>query len=114
MNFEGSNRVIVVRGDEYDGGAGADQLENFKTVELGHLNIQENEIGFQFGDGLDGFEAVGAFRGDFNLRMRGEKFAQYLAGELLVVDDHGAQFLFDGSRHDARSARSAGIVIATR
>ncbi len=90
------------------------ELENFETVELGHLNIQEDEIGFQFGDGFDGFEAVGAFRGDFNLWMRGEKFAQYLAGELLIIDDHGAKFLFNGLRHDARSARSAGIVIATR
>ena len=114
MDFEGADGVIVVGGDEDDGGAGADQLEDFEAVELGHLDIEKDEIGLQFGDGFDGFEAVGAFGGDFDFGMRGEKFAQDLAGELLVVDNHGAKFLVGRLRHWPRSGRSAGIVIATR
>ena len=114
MDFEGADRVIVVGGDEDDGGAGADQFENFEAVELGHLDIKKDEIGLQFGDGFYGLEAVGAFGGDFDFRMRGEKFAQDLACELLVVDNHGTKFLVDHLRHWPRSGRSAGIVMATR
>ena len=114
MDFEGANGVVVVGGDEDYGGSCADQFEDFEAIELGHLNVEEYEVGLQFGDGFDGFEAVGAFGGDFDFGMGGEEFAKDLAGELFVVDDYGAKFLVGQLRHDARSGRSAGIVIATR
>ena len=99
VDFKGPDCVIIVGGDEDDGGAGADQLEDFEAIELGHLDIEENEVGLQFGDGFYGFEAVGAFGGDFDFGMGSEKFAQDLAGELLVVDDYGANFLVGRLRH---------------
>ena len=69
VNFEGFDRVAVVGGDENDGGVLADQFEDFEAVELGHLNIEEHQIGFLLGDGLNGFEAVGAFGDEFDFRM---------------------------------------------
>ena len=114
VDFKGADRVVVMRGDEDDGGAGADQFQNFEAIELRHLDIEKNEIGFQFGDGFHGFEAIRTFGGDFDFGMCGDEFAQHLPGEFLVIDDDGTNFPFARRHHDARASRSAGNVIATQ
>ena len=46
-NFERAERVFVVRGDEHDGGhlGGFQRAQQLEPVELGHLHIEEEQIG---------------------------------------------------------------------
>ena len=92
MDFEGAECVLIVCGDEDDGVIGADEFEDFETIELRHLDVEENEVGVEFIDGFHGLEAVGAFGDDFEVGVGGDEFAKDGAGEFLVVDDDGADF----------------------
>jgi len=114
MDFEGLDGVPVEGGDEDYAQIVADQFENFEAIELGHLDIEKEQIGFQFGDGLDRFEAVGALSDKFDLGMRAEEFAEDLASELFVVNNHGADFLSGFAVHVVCEPLSAGKVSATR
>ena len=44
MRVEGAHRVLVVGGDENDGGTGLDQLQHFEAVELRHLDVEEEQV----------------------------------------------------------------------
>ena len=94
MGVEGAHGVLVVGGGEDHGGRTRarriHQLQHLEAVEFGHLDIEEEQVGGKIGHGFDGFEAVGAFGGDFDFRMRGEQFAEEAAGQFLVVHDYGA------------------------
>ena len=114
MNLEGANGEGVVGGDENHGAVCADQLQDLEPVELGHLDIEEQQARLQFGGGFYGFETVGALGHDFDFRMLGEIFAQNLASEVLVVDDHSANFFARFGLHETRSLISTGRLMATR
>jgi hypothetical protein len=45
-------------------------------------------------DGFHGFEPVGTFGGNFEVRMSGNEFTQDLACELFVIYEHSANFGF--------------------
>ena len=64
-------------------------LQDAETIESGHLNIEEDEIGSVFLDEADGFEAVFSMADDRNLGEGFEKEGEFLAGGFLVVDDDG-------------------------
>ena len=102
VDLEGFHRVLIVGRCENHGDVAFDQFEHVEAGQLRHLHIEKNQIGFVFGDGFHGLEAVGAFREHLNLRMRLKQFAQHLAGQLFVVDDQRADFVFWSrrSRHD--------------
>src|SRR5512143_2990705 len=68
-----------------------DQVEDLEAVELGHLDVEEEQVGGEVGDGLDSLEAVGAFGGDLDFGVTGNEFAKKGPGQLLVVDNHRAQ-----------------------
>ena len=95
VGVEGAHGVLVVGGGEDHGGrarAGRiDQLQHLEAIEFGHLDVEKEQVWGKIGHGFDGFEAVGAFGGDFDFRMGGEQFAQEAAGQLLVIHDHGAK-----------------------
>ena len=91
VGVEGAHGVLVEGGDEDDGGAGVDEFEDFEAVELGHLDVEEEEVGGVLGDGLYGFEAVGAFGGELDVGVGAEHLAQKGARQLLVVDNDGPQ-----------------------
>ena len=114
MDLEGSDRIIIVGGNKDHRRARANQFENFEAVELGHLDVEENEIGLQFRDGFYRLEPVRAFSGDFNFWVHRDEFAQNLPCELFIVDDDGANFLVGRLLVIVRASRSAGIVIATQ
>jgi hypothetical protein len=63
-----------VGGDEDDGGheIGADFADDAEAVHFGHLDVEENEVGAEEADGLDGFEAIARLvdRGDVGSRTR--------------------------------------------
>src|ERR1700719_5373170 len=62
MHLERTQCVIVVGCREHDAcGIAADEIQHFESVQLRHLDIQEQQIRFQFVGGLHRFQAVGAF-----------------------------------------------------
>ena len=60
------------------GDVAADQLEHLEAIELGHLHVEQHEIGLRLGHGLHRLEAVGAFGDDLDVGMTRQIFAQHL------------------------------------
>src|SRR5581483_2901710 len=89
VDLEGAQGVLIVGGGEDDGHVAANQFKNFETIELGHLDIEEEQVGLALGDSLDCLEAVGAFGDDLDFGMMREHLAEDGAGEFFVVDDYG-------------------------
>ena len=87
VDIEGAHRVFVVRGHEDDGHFGTNQFEDIESRQFGHLHVEKDQIRFVLRDGLHGFDAVGAFGGDFDFRMGLQKLANHVARELFVIDD---------------------------
>lgn len=94
MGIEGAHGVLVVCGDEDDCGTGIDQFEHLETVEFRHLDVEEEEVGRGLGDRLDGFETVGAFRDDLDLRACSDQFAKKASCQFFVIYYHRAQCTF--------------------
>lgn len=80
VDLERADGVRIVSGDENNRWRGIESLEHFEPIELGHLNIQKDEIRVSFGDGFHGLKTVGAFGDDFDLRVGREIFPERLAG----------------------------------
>jgi len=59
VDFEGADGVAVVGGDEDDGGhrVRADLFQHRKAIDLGHLDVEEEEIRTRTGDQRDGVAA---------------------------------------------------------
>src|SRR5262249_4700627 len=80
--------------------------------ELGHLHVEEQQVGLVLGDRFYRLQSVLAFGDDFDFCVRAEQFAQHLARQLFVVNDQGTQTC----RRLAHvlSPYSAGNVMLTR
>jgi hypothetical protein len=90
---EGAHGVLVVRGDEDDGrhAVAVDELQDFEPVQFRHLDVEEKQVGGEFGDGLDGLEAVGALGSDADVRVGAEEFAEVSTRQFLVIYDDGGE-----------------------
>ena len=88
MHLESPHSVGVVGGHENHGEIATDQFQNFEAVELGHLHVEEEQVGLALGGGLHGLEAVGALRDNLDFKMIGQHFPQQIAGQFFVIDDH--------------------------
>ncbi len=82
-----------MRRDEDDEGHpfGAHCPNDVESVELGHLDIEEHEIGQVAGDGGHGTRAIAAFTGNDHAGVLSEQRSQVGAREGLVIDDECAQ-----------------------
>jgi hypothetical protein len=95
---EGPQGVLFVGGDEDDHRqrAGLHLPQQLEGIQAGHLNVQEQEVGAERPDRDQGFGAVAAFAGDFDLGMGGQCLPQAETGQNLVVHQQGA---YAGQRH---------------
>ena len=91
MQVERLLRVLVVGRREDDAIAPAGELEHLEAGQLGHVDVEEDEVGRQLADRLRGVEAVLRLAGNGDVGMVGEVLAHQEAGEFLVVGDEGAQ-----------------------
>src|SRR5437016_7842162 len=93
MLFKRAHRVLIIGGGKDHRDVRTDQFQHVKSRQLGHLHIEEDQAGLVLGESFGGFEAVGALRENFNLRMGFEQFANDVPCEILVVHDQRSDLL---------------------
>jgi len=64
-------------------------LQDAETVEAGHLDVQEDQVGRVFLDEVDGFDAIFALADERDFREGFEEEGEFLASGLFVVNDDG-------------------------
>ena len=86
---------MVERGGEDDLGQIhllVEQLfENGKSVQAGHLDVEEDDIRFERANQVDRFDPVGPLRQYLHTFSRLEQIQKLLARKRFVVDDEGSQ-----------------------
>ena len=113
VHLKGLDRVLVVGGDEDHRCLAADQLENVEAIEFRHLDVEEEQIGLLFGDGLHRLEAVAALGNHLDIGMLPEQLSQQRPRQLLIVHDDHPQRHFR-RRHQAVASLTTGIRTSTR
>ncbi len=73
--------------------------ENSEAVELRHHDVEQEDIGPQTLDEIDGGFAVGRFADDLDARRAGEETSQDGAHRRRVVDDDDRDLAWGGGRH---------------
>lgn len=91
-DIEGFEGVPVIGRDEDDGGAvmGFELAGDGEAVKAGHLEIEEDDVGAEAVDQLDGFESVVGFTDDRNAADLFELLTEDLAGDRFVVGNESA------------------------
>ncbi len=90
MDLEGTQGEMVIGGSEDHRRSRFEKLQNFKTVQLGHLDVEKKQIRTEIRAGFDCGEAIGKFAHDLQIGLAGAVFAQELARQFFIVDDQGA------------------------
>jgi hypothetical protein len=92
MRLERAQGELVVGGDEDHRGhvTHADRPQHVEAVDLGHLDVQKEQVRRRLFDGLDRFPAVRAFGNDLHALCFHQQAAYAPARQRLVVHDHGA------------------------
>ena len=62
-----------------------DALSCLKSVQRGHRNVQNDEIGLQLDNALDGFLTVSGFSANQRLFLRLEQGSETLTNEFVIV-----------------------------
>ena len=94
MHLEGTQGELVVGRHENDRGHGLsiDLFQHTEAVQLRHLHVQENQIGFVPSDGGERISPVSAFAEDIDIRLLVEQLANPLSRQRFVVDNQRPNF----------------------
>jgi hypothetical protein len=89
VNVERFEREFFVRRHENNGRHlfGADRFYDREAVQLRHLHIQKNEIGFFLLDFFDRALPVAALANHFDLRIGSEQLQRAFTRERLIIDN---------------------------
>ncbi len=79
-----------MRRHEHDDRRAVKQRQHLETVELRHLDVEEEDVGIVLRHRAHGLESVRAFGSDLEVLVGGEILPQDVAGRRLVVNNHGA------------------------
>lgn len=100
VHIEGLHGIVIERsGEDYVGDfefALDELLEDAETIEAGHLDIEEDEVGIVFLDEVDGIETVFALSEEMDFGETFEEEGEFFAGGLFVVHDDGVDGHEDG------------------
>ena len=96
MDFEGTNGVAIVGGYEDEAWRRVfcrDRNGSYhvEAVGAGHLDVEENEVGFVLADGGDGGFGVAGFADDFDVGLGAKETKELSPGGGFVVDDQNAE-----------------------
>jgi hypothetical protein len=102
------NEVVgFVHGEDEDFGVwgrGANAAGGFDTVKEGHADIEDGDIGLEFGGFFDGIAAVGGFGADFPTRAGLEESAEASTDDGMVISDQDAK-----RRHQEAPSRKRSV-----
>ncbi len=89
--LERLNGVLIEGGNNDDDRkrVGAELAHHFEAAHHGHLEIEEDEVGFESRDFLERVAAVLGLAGDVDVWKQLELLAQHAAGDGFVIDDQG-------------------------
>src|SRR5579864_488984 len=105
MCLEGAQGVLIVSGreDNHRHLFGSQLLEDLKSIQPRHLDVEQNQIGVINADGRDGLFAVLTLRHNLDVGLRGKKYAEFFSSQPLVIRDDcskdGVPGLLVHSRH---------------
>jgi hypothetical protein len=109
VHLERPQGMFVVRRheDDHRRSIARQRLDDLESVELGDLNVEEDEIGCITTDRLHGRPAVTALRHDLNLGLPSDEPAQLAEGERLVASVRRADYrtALAGCSDSARATR---------
>ena len=92
-DFEGLHGVLIEGGGEddvRDFHLALDELfEDAETIEAGHFDVEENEIGDMFLDERDGFDSIFAFGDQIDFGKALEQEGEFFSRGFFVVNDEG-------------------------
>jgi hypothetical protein len=89
VHFESAQSELIVSGNEYNYRRPfrVDGLENAKTVEFRHLDIEKHQIGRLLLDSSDSLASIRALPDEINLRLVLEQLTEALARQSFVIND---------------------------
>jgi hypothetical protein len=92
MHVERAKCMLVVSGDEDDRGHArdTDRFDDVETADLGHLDVEKNEIGCELRDCVDRRRSITAFTDDLEVGFAPQLLADAAPRDRLVVDDEHA------------------------
>ena len=97
MNLECFDSILVIgRHENNEWNAAAERFEDFKAGHAGHLDIEEDHVGFEFLDQCRGLRSISGFSDDLHIALLAEKIHQLAAGRWFVVDNeyaHGQEMV---------------------
>ena len=117
VNFECFQCMVVVRRHEHDrrgfasvpqrsfGIAALQGLDDVEAVDIGHLHVEEDQVGILIVDGAQRFGAVRTLGNDLDVVVLSEERPHALARELFVVDDRDANLVRIGNQSAAVRSR---------
>src|SRR6266487_2743725 len=99
VEVEGAQRVLVVGGDEDDGGEVlvAHGFEDLEAVEIWHLNIEEDQVRGLIDYGFDGFPPPSTLADDGDAGRSREERANPFARKSFVIHDQRSDFSHGGA-----------------
>lgn len=99
--FEGvlDEEIVFVGGEDDDAGGGgvsADLASGIEPIEVGHGDIEGDDVGLEFGGLLDTLATVASLSYDIDVFVAAENIDEGIAHHLMVVDDeNGGWFHFN-------------------
>jgi hypothetical protein len=86
----GPHGMLVERGHEHDRrhAVSSDRLDHGKAIDLGHLHIEEDEIGRERANGGDRRRPIPALSDDLDARLVPEQPQDPATGDRFIIDDH--------------------------
>src|ERR1041385_7248002 len=91
VHFECTNGVRIVSRDEDINGSGAGRwlhiFDDSKTIQIGHLHIEKNDVGMKFIDLLYRTYSVCRLADDFNTGVFGQIATDTAPSDRFVIDD---------------------------
>ena len=90
LELERGDGKFVVRRREDDRRLVRDRAQNVEPIQLGHLDVEKDEIGLDLIDHADGRASVGGLADELDPVDGGQQVAQLPAGDRFVLDDDGS------------------------
>ena len=94
MHLEGAQGELIVGRHENDGGHGpsVELFQHIEAVQLRHLHVQENQVGFVSADGGERVAPVGALAKDFDVRLLVQQLSDPFPRQRFVVHNQRSDF----------------------